>query len=159
MKLAIAFAALLLATSALPCSRPATGTLADLMQQATWTERTGSNFRARAAVVRIALPAIGSGIEAFRCLTWEVSIVLPSDIGLKADGDGNAGATSLTGLASSATAEFDLALPAYQSNSVRDWRAWLRVKAHYPGDDADVYLSRPDGGHVWLYPVTIQLGG
>lgn len=160
MRLAIAFTAALLATSAWPCSKPDVGVLADLMAQATRTEYlhiTSSDYQAD---IVIAMPAIGSGIEAFRCLTWNVELILPPGVSVKADAEGNAGATSYVGLASNATATFNLATPQQWTWSAdRHLRGWLRVKVHYPFDDADMFLSRADGSDVWLYPVSIHLSG
>ena len=178
MRFAIALAFTMLATLAWPCSKPETGTIETLMEQATWTVRTGNldtaevlallPNRSRMAKVAIALPAIGRGDEAFRCLTWNVELITPPSIGVRTNSDGNTGdeggegqeggETSYTGLASTETAEFDLELPALRGGApVRDWRAWLRVKVHFPSDGADVFLSKTGGSDVWLYPVTVQM--
>ena len=178
MRLAIVFALAMLATAAWPCSKPDGYTLLALMQYPTWTVSTGNTSSveappedgadatptpmpspSRTAKVAIAMPAIGRGDEAFRCLTWDVELILPPGIGVKTDDDGNPGATMYTGLESTATAEFDLALPSPRQNEVLDWQAWLRVKVRFPSDDAGVFLSYLDtpGGDEWLYPVTVQM--
>ena len=178
MRLAIVFAFAMLATAAWPCSKPDGYTLLALMQYPTWTVRTGSKSSAedppedgvdamptpmsslsRAAKVAIAMPAIGRGDEAFRCLTWDVELILPPGIGVKTDDGGNPGATTYTGLESAAMAEFDLALPVPRENEILDWQAWLRVKVRFPSDDVGVFLSYVDlpGGDEWLYPVTVQM--
>ena len=177
MRFTIVFAFAMLATAAWPCSKPDGLTLLALMHP-TWTVRTGSTSLAveppedgvdamptpmsspsRAAKVAIAMPAIGRGDEAFRCLTWDVELILPPGIGVKTDDDGNPGATTYTGLESTATAEFDLTLPALPQNEVRDWQAWLRVKVRFPSDDAGVFLSYTNlpGGDQFMYPVTVQM--
>lgn len=176
MRFAIVFALAMLATMAWPCSKPDGFTLLALMQYPTWTVRTGSTISAeappedgvdatptsspgRAAKVAIAMPAIGRGDEAFRCLTWDVELILPPGIEVRTDDDGNPGVTVRMGLESTATTEFDLALPALPQNEVRDWQAWLRVKVRFPSDDAGVFLPNVSfpGTYAWMYPVTVQM--
>lgn len=163
MKLTIVLAVVTLATSAWPCSKPDNLTLISLFNQATWTVRTGSASSAegplssssRMAKVMIAMSAI-SREEEFQCLTWDVELFLPPSIRVRSDGDGNPGATTYTGLASTASAEFDLELPALRQNEVRDWQAWLRVKVRFPSDPADVFLSY-GAGDTFAYPVTVHV--
>ena len=178
MRLAIVFAFAMLATTAWPCSKPDGYTLLALMQYPTWTVRTGNTSSveappedgadatptpmsspSRTAKVAIAMPAIGRGNEAFRCLTWDVELILPPGIEVKTNDDGNPGATIHTALESTATAEFDLTLPALPRNEVRDWQAWLRVKVRFPSDDAGVFLPNVSfpGAYAWMYPVTVQM--
>ena len=129
MRIAIAtlLAALAAPAAWATCTSPATGTLEDVMAQATWTEATGSNWHTRTAHVRIALPALAA--HPWNCHTWSVELVLPAGASMKADAEGNAGAASYAGLAASATAEFAIQVAAAAHNGeIRKERGWLRVR-------------------------------
>lgn len=155
--IALALAALL-ATHAHPCTSPATGTLHDLMQQATWTRETGSSYTRRDARVRVALPALAPA--GFGCLTWNVSLVLPPGVSMATDDEGAATASSRTGLAAADVATFNVRLGARAHNSeVRYEQGWLRIRVRNPLADAGVYLAQDDGSPLWILPVVFQLAG
>ena len=148
----------LAAPVALACTSPATGTLEDMMRQATWTTETKAMHRGygyRDANVRIALPALAT--PGNTCLTWSVELILPPDFGAALDDEGDAGATSFTDLAATASAAFVVTVPLRRENEHQE-RAWLRVKVRNPTDDPGITLVRADGSPLWLYPVTFKVG-
>ena len=154
MKHIILIAAALFSTACLACTSPAVGTLEDVMAQATWTAKTGSDWNSnRAASVRIALPALD--VAGRDCLTWSATLVLPAGATLTTEGDTGIRA----GLAAGATATFALRVaPTSHSNEVRDERGWLRVTVRNPLDSPDVVLHGASGSPLWLYPVDFVFG-
>ena len=153
----IALLAALLATHAHPCTSPATGTLHDLMQQATWTREAGNHFTRRTARVRVALPALAPA--GFGCLQWEVALVLPEGVSMATDGEGEATASSRTGLAATAVVAFDVRLaPRADNSEIRHEQGWLRIRVRNPLADAGVFLAQAEGSPLWIYPVVFQLG-
>lgn len=143
---------------ALACTSPATGTLEDMMAQATWTRETGSSYTRRDAKVHVALPALAP--RGFGCLTWNVALVLPQGVSMATDDEGDATASSRTGLAADAVATFDVRLGRRAHNSeIRYEQGWLRIRVRNPLDNADVFLNRQGGSPLWIYPVVFQLAG
>lgn len=160
MKMLAALAVAALASDALACSKPATATLAGLMREASYTRVVGGRGGAirPTVVVKIRLPGIGDTLEAWKCLTWNVRIALPPGASMAAGDDGEAEPSEQTGLASDATATFNVRIPDRPHGSDKtQLRAWLVVKVRFPSDDADVFLVNNDdgGSHVWRYPVDI----
>ena len=147
----------LAAPVALACTSPATGTLEDMMRQATWTTEAvvRQNYPYDTASVRIALPALAT--PGNTCLTWSVELILPPGFWVVVDGQRNAGATSFAGLAATASAIFVVTMPLRRENEHQE-RAWLRVKVRNPTDDPGITLARADGSPLWLYPVTLKVG-
>lgn len=141
------------------CTTPATGTLEDMMAQATWTTETGSNWPPvdRTAQVTIALPALN--VNGHDCLTWSVELVLPPGVVMADDAEGNPKPASKTGLATSASATFDVVVaPRLHDHHVQYLRGWLRVKVRNPSDDPGKVLHRASGSPLWLYPVSFKQG-
>lgn len=136
------------------CTSPATGTLEDLMAQATWTVESGSNWHSnRTAAVRIALPELGR--RGFGCLTWSVTVVLPQGVTLASEDAPSA----VSNLAAGALATFSVVVErARHNNEVRVERGWFRVQIRNPDADPGVTLARGSGSPVWLYPIAFQLG-
>ena len=154
MQRIIAMALALVCGATWACTSPATGTLEDMMAQATWTVESGSNWNSnRNTSVRIGLPALD--VTGHRCLTWSVSLVLPEGASLASE-DASAVRADL---AAGAVATFAVVVGrAAHNDEVRYERGWLRVRVRNPNDAPGVVLHRSSGSPLWLFPVTFQLG-
>lgn len=143
-----------LAAPALACTSPETGTLRDLMEQATWTTQTDyAPRRLRTVTVYIAFPALAA--SPFSCLQWRVELVLPPGYGVGAHGEGQ---QVLDNLASDASSTFDVTVPPLWPTNPHYVRGWLQVKVRNPSADAGAYLAEDDGSPLlWLYPVTFKV--
>lgn len=175
----IAIASLLAALAASPawaCSTvrsPGGATLESLMARTVWTVETSAIYcptredthgqpalhRQRdgcMAQVRIALPSM---IRYPTCesATWDVELVLPEGVSMRADDAGNAGPSSYEGLAISATALFEIVADPSPAE-IRRERAWLQVTVrNSAGRALRGYNTRwPD--YLFHYPVTVNVG-
>ena len=158
MRTTIIAALLLASTGALACTSPATGTLEDIMRQATWTDEAGTIGTHSKATIHVALPALA--LHGFSCLTWNVEIVLPPVFRMDSDHNGEFAPTAAVGLASDAHHVFLVDMPGRDNNtSVEVVRGWLRVKIRNPLDSPGVFLSTKDGSPLWLYPIRFQVSG
>ena len=141
------------AAPSLACTSPAVGTLEDLMKQTTWAYEVGSDYwRDRDAKVQIALPALDA--IGWRCLVWNVELVLPPSVNMAATG---ATATRHTALAANATATFDVVHDSVGLYEIRNERGWLVVQVRNPTDDPGVVLHRADGSPRWFFPVNFLM--
>ena len=154
MRRLLAIAVVFFATATWACTSPASGSLEDMMAQATWTVEAGSDWNSdRRSGVRIALPALD--VTGHRCLTWSVDLVLPPGVSVTGEG----ASTTRTGLAAGAEATFSVVVErALHNNEVRYERGWFRVKVRNPNDDPGVVLHRVSGSPRWLYPIDFQFG-
>ena len=150
------------------------GTLEHVMENAMWTVDTSANYATSrsagasgrsalrrgeggTAQVRIALPV--ALVRHRRCegATWDVELVLPEGVRIRADDAGNAGPSSYEGLAISATALFEIVADPSPAKFRRE-RAWLQVTVRdSAGRLLRGYSTRwPD--YLFHYPVTVNVG-
>lgn len=114
-----------------------------VMENAMWTVDTSANYvtsrsagasgrpalhrgEGGTAQVRIALPVALVRYRHCEGATWDVELVLPEGVSIRADDAGNAGPSSYEGLAISATALFEIVADPSPAK-IRRERAWLQV--------------------------------